>query len=162
MWWCGKSQLLATGPQAHLFPTPDATLYCEGHHVHAHGPLCLHIPIPSRASCKQPLLGHLLRLGMCIWVVRSTLGWANPGKRSIWALKWAWGPLGREFLGIWSVVQKRIGGMGTGGLDTSLHGTQLEQDQNGTSQSTGPRVGATNIMMFRQSVNSMKAGLVSI
>ena len=60
------------------------------------------------------------------------------------------------------MVQKRIGGVGAGGLDTSLYRTQLEQDQNGIFQSTGPRVGATNIMMFHQSVSSMKAGLVSV
>lgn len=72
--------------------------------------------------------------------------------------------MGREFLGIWSMVQKVIGGMGRRGLDFSLRGTEPEEGQSGAFQSIGLRAGATNTLMFlfHQAIRSIKAGLVSL
>lgn len=99
----------------HLLPQGDSFASC--------GPSCLHSPIPSTVSCQQPLLGHPLGLGMCMWVVWSTLGRANPGKRSMWALEMGLGPFAQRIPKYVEYSPEGAWGMGRGGLDSSLQGT---------------------------------------
>lgn len=109
-----------------LFPplTPSSTARCL---VNACGSLCLCIQILSTVSRKQPLFGHLLGWGMCVWVGQSTLTRANPGRRSMWALEKGLRSFGQGICRYLECCPERNRGCGRGGLDPSLHGTQPEE-----------------------------------
>lgn len=68
--------------------------------------------------------------------------------------------MGREFVDIWSVVQKGIGVV----AEEVLTPHSMGHSQKRAFQSIGPRVWVTNtlIFLFHQPISSTKAGMVSV